>query len=206
MGSSLEPLETFFYTHPLESSAELVLIKVMGPYSGSALNRDGPLNYKEKKATSMSSGSCSLGTCVFTRRPTWASSPTAVISARRSSTMTPRCRLTRGPTPKRSLSAVSTVKKLSTTVGTSVVTLWARALHVPRVSPVFCSLRSVKSHQETHSKPLAQDPALGPSPFCFKKEIHNDLSLLQHKGWMTWEELRRILGPGGSIYMNEEDI
>ena len=161
-----------------ESSAEPVLIKVMGLYSGSALNRDGPLNYKEKKATSMSSGSCSLGTCVFTRRPTWASSPTAVISARRSSTMTPRCRLTRGPTPKRSLSAVSTVKKLSTTVGTSVVTLWARALHVPRVSPVFCSLRSVKSHQETHSEPLAQDPALGPSPFCFKKEIHNDLSLL----------------------------
>ena len=154
----------------------------------------------------MSSGSCSLGTCVFTRRPTWASSPTAVISARRSSTMTPRCRLTRGPTPKRSLSAVSTVKKLSTTVGTSVVTLWARALHVPQVSPVFCSLRSVKSHQETHSEPLAQDPALGPSPFCFKKEIHNDLSLLQHKGWMTWEELRRILGPGASIYMNEEDI
>ena len=53
-----------------ESSAEPVLIKVMGLYSGSALNRDGPLNYKEKKATSMSSGSCSLGTCVFTRRPT----------------------------------------------------------------------------------------------------------------------------------------
>ena len=112
----------------------------------------------------------------------WAKSPTAAISAPRSSLTTPRFTVTRGPTPKRSLSAVSTVKKLSTTVGTSVDTLWARALHVPRVSPVFCSLRSVKSHQETHSEPLAQDPALGPSPFCFKKEIHNDLSLLQHKG------------------------
>ncbi|XP_010831168.1 PREDICTED: zinc finger and SCAN domain-containing protein 5B-like [Bison bison bison] len=57
-----------------------------------------------------------------------------------------------------------------------MVTLWARALHVPRVS--HASLGSLKSHQETHSEPLVQDPALGSSPFCSKKEIHNDLSLL----------------------------
>ena len=70
MGSSLEPLETFFYTYSVEASAKPVLIKVMGPYSGTALKRDGPLNYKKKKATSMCNGSCSLRTCVFTRRPT----------------------------------------------------------------------------------------------------------------------------------------
>ena len=131
MGSSLEPLETFFYTHPFEPSAEPVVIKVMGPYSGTALKRDGPLNYKKKKATSMSSGSCSLRTCVFTRRPTWARSPTAVISAPRSSPTTPRCTLTRGPTPKRSLSAVSTVKKLSTTGRTS----WSHSGLEPYMCP-----------------------------------------------------------------------
>ena len=43
LGSSLEPLETFFYTHPFESSAEPMLIKVMGPYPGTAFKRDGPL-------------------------------------------------------------------------------------------------------------------------------------------------------------------
>ena len=43
LGSSLEPLETFFYTHPFESSPEAVLIKVMGPYTGTAFKRDGPL-------------------------------------------------------------------------------------------------------------------------------------------------------------------
>ena len=107
----------------------------------------------------MSNGSCSHQICVFTRRPTWARSPTAVISAPISSPTTLCCMLTRGPTPKRRLSTVSTVKKLSTTVGTSVVTLWARALHVPRVSLAFCSLGSLKSHQETHSEPLTQDPA-----------------------------------------------
>ena len=61
MGSFLEPLETFFYTHPFEPSAEPVLIKVMGSYSGTALKRDGPLNSKKKKATSTSNGSCSSG-------------------------------------------------------------------------------------------------------------------------------------------------
>ena len=43
LGSSLEPLETFFYTHAFESSAEPMLIKVMGPYTGTAFKRDGPL-------------------------------------------------------------------------------------------------------------------------------------------------------------------
>ena len=169
MGSSLEPLETAFYTHPFEPSAEPVVIKVMGSYSGTALKRDGPLNYKKKKATSMSNGSCSLWTYVVTRRPTQARSPTTVISTPRSSPTTPRCTLTRGPTPKRSLSAVSTVKKLSTTVGTPVVTHGARALHVPRVSPAFCSLGCLKSHQETHSEPLVQDPALGSKSFLLQE-------------------------------------
>ena len=169
MGSSLEPLETFFYTHPLESSAEPVLIKGMGSYSRTALKREGPLNYKEKKATSMSNGSCSLWTYVVTRRPTQARSPTTVISTPRSSPTTPRCRLTRGTTPKRSLYAVSTVKKLSITVGTSVDTLWAGALHVPLVLPAFCSLGCLKSHQETHSEPLAQDPALRSKLFLLEE-------------------------------------
>ena len=60
----------------------------------------------------MSNGSCSHQICVFTRRPTWARSPTAVISAPISSPTTLCCMLTRGPTPKRSLSAVSTVKSI----------------------------------------------------------------------------------------------
>ena len=89
----------------------------------------------------------------------------------------PRCMLQRTQ-PKRSLSTVSTVKKLSTTVGTSVVTHWARALHVPPVSPAFCSLGSLTSHQETHSKPVALTLLVGSKSFCSKKEIHNDLSLL----------------------------
>ena len=178
LGSSLDPLETFFYTHPFESSAEPVLIKVMGPYSGTALKREGPLNYTEKKATSMSNGSCSLWTCVFTRRPTWARSPTAAISAPRSSPTTPRCMLTRGPTPKRSLSAESTVKKLSTTVGTSVVTLWARALHVPRVSPAFYPWGVSNPTRKPIPNHWPRNLPSGPSPFCSKKEIHNDLSLL----------------------------
>ena len=117
----------------------------------------------------MSNGSCSLQTCVFTRRSTQASSPTAVISAPVSSPTTLCCMLTRGPTPKRSLSAESTVKKLLTTVGTSVVTLWARALHVPRVSPAFCSLGCLKSHQETHSEPLTQESALRSKSFLLQE-------------------------------------
>jgi len=36
LGSSLETLETFFYTYSVEASAEPVVIKVMGPYSGTA--------------------------------------------------------------------------------------------------------------------------------------------------------------------------
>ena len=178
MGSSLEPLETFFYTHPFESSAEPVLIKVMGPYSGTALKREGPLNYKEKKATSMSSGSCSLGTCVFTRRPTWASSPTAVISARRSSTTTPHCRLTRGPTPKRSLSAVSTVKSLQPQWEPQ----WSHSGLEPYMCPE-CHLPSAPwGVSNPTRKPIRnhwpRNLPSGPSPFCSKKEIHNDLSLL----------------------------
>ena len=178
MGSSLEPLEPFFYTHPLESSDEPVLIKGMGSYSGTALKREGPLNYKEKKATSMSNGSCSLWTYVVTRRPTQARSPTAVISTPRSSPTTPRCRLTRGTTPKRSLYAVSTVKKLSITVGTSVTHSGLEPYMCPECyqpsAPWGVSNPTRKPIPNHWSRTLPS----GPSPFCSKKEIHNDLSLL----------------------------
>ena len=130
MGSSLEPLETFFYTHPFEPSAEPMLIRAMGPYYGTALKRDGPLNSKKKKATSMSNGSCSLQKCVFTRRPTWARSPMAAISATRSF-LTIHAAWSPEDKPKRSLSAVSTVKKLSTTVGTS----WSHSGLEPYMCP-----------------------------------------------------------------------
>ena len=141
-----------------------------GPLFWNCIQERRPFNSKlkkKKKATSMSSGSCSLWTCIFTRRPTWARSPTAVVSAPRSLPTPPRCTLSRGPTP-RSLSAVSTVTELSTTVGTSVFTLWARALRVPRVSPAFRSILI----DWPRTLPLT------PSPFCSKKEIHNDESLL----------------------------
>ena len=48
-------------------------------------------------------------------------------------------------------------------------TLWAQALHVPRVSRAFRSLGSLTSHQETYSKPLAQDPALGSKSFLLQE-------------------------------------
>ncbi|XP_055409702.1 zinc finger and SCAN domain-containing protein 5B-like isoform X2 [Bubalus kerabau] len=133
-------------------------------------------------ATSVPKCSYSFQICRFMSRSTLTRSPTAVISASRSSPRTPRCALTRGPTPRRSLSAVSSVTELSATEGTSVFTdaptlgsspTCAPSVMVPSVSWGLSNATG-KSIPDDWLRTLPS----GPSAFCSVKEIRDYLSLM----------------------------
>jgi len=164
--------------HPLNSGCakRAFLINLSLPCTRGHTQERGPFN-----ATYVPKGSYSFHICGFTSRSTLARSPTAVMSASRSSPTTPHCALTRGPTPRRSLSAVSTVTELSATEGTSVFTdastLASSPTFAPSVTVPSVSLRLSKATGKSIPNESPRTPPSGPSAVCSEKEILDYLSL-----------------------------